>query len=256
MIFFGIDIRNQPVPYTYLALDATNQPVASGKCDRDDLLAVIASFEPVRVAINAPLNLNIGLLRRGGKKKSFPGRYPNMRAIEYAFAQHDIPIYHTPDEMRKCHLFMKLGIRLGRILTQQDFKRFPVEDTPKQFMEVPADVAYWALSSADIVDETNLIGRLQRQLILYDLYLPVKNPMNFFEEVTRYRLKHGLIPEEPVLSTEELNAWITAYTALLTVRTPEKIKILGNTEEGEIVLPTLPEHEKISDPTFQQSFFE
>ena len=46
----------------------------------------------------------------------------------------------------------------------------------------------------------SLEGRLQRQIILYEQGLRIKDPMDFFEEITRYKLAKGIWPTGFVIS--------------------------------------------------------
>jgi predicted RNase H-like nuclease len=61
--------------------------------------------------------------------------------------------------------------------------------------------------------------------------------MAFLEEITRHRLLHGLLPMELVLSQDELDALLAAYTAWLAAVRPDDVIRLGNRQEGFITLP-------------------
>ncbi len=43
----------------------------------------------------------------------------------------------------------------------------------------------------------------------------IKDPMEFFEEITRHRLLKGVLPEEFIYSAEELDAMVAAFTAYM-----------------------------------------
>jgi hypothetical protein len=74
-------------------------------------------------------------------------------------------------------------------------------------------------------------------LILYDRKVKVPDPMRFFEEITRFRLLNGILPEEGLYSAEELDALVAAYTAWQAALNPEQVTLLGDPQEGQIVLP-------------------
>ena len=65
----------------------------------------------------------------------------------------------------------------------------------------------------------------------------IRDPMNFFEEITRHKLLRGLLPLEQVYAAEELDAIAAAYVAFVAGRHSERILKLGDPEEGQIFLP-------------------
>ncbi len=83
----------------------------------------------------------------------------------------------------------------------------------------------------------SLEGRLQRQIILYEQGLRIKDPMDFFEEITRYKLLKGILPMELLYAPEQLDALAAAYTAWLAVHKQEDVFMLGDAKEGRMVLP-------------------
>ena len=85
--------------------------------------------------------------------------------------------------------------------------------------------------------KASLEGRLQRQLILYERGIRIKDPMDFFEEITRYKVIKGDWPLELLYSPEQLDALVAAYTAWLAVNKAENIFMIGDAKEGRIVLP-------------------
>jgi predicted RNase H-like nuclease len=82
-----------------------------------------------------------------------------------------------------------------------------------------------------------LEGRIQRQLILHALNINVPDAMLFFEEITRHRLLNGILPSENLYSPGELDALVAAYTAWLAANQPDKVCLVGDPHEGQIVLP-------------------
>ena len=67
-----------------------------------------------------------------------------------------------------------------------------------------------------------LEGRLQRQLVLFEQDMGIKDPMEFFEEITRHRLLKGILPIECIYTSEELDALVAAFTAYLAVNQPRR----------------------------------
>jgi hypothetical protein len=78
---------------------------------------------------------------------------------------------------------------------------------------------------------------LQRQLVLYERGVRLKDAMNFFEEITRFRLLKGILPVEQIYTAEMLDVLAAAYTAWLAGHHPERLTHVGEAEEGQITLP-------------------
>jgi predicted RNase H-like nuclease len=83
----------------------------------------------------------------------------------------------------------------------------------------------------------SLEGRLQRQLVLYEHGLCIKDPMDFFEEITRYKISKGILPMELLYLPDQLDALAAAYIARLAVKKEEDVFAIGDTKEGMVVLP-------------------
>jgi hypothetical protein len=107
------------------------------------------------------------------------------------------------------------------------------------------------------MDKGTLEGCLQRQMILFDKGVRIKDPMAFFEEVTAHRLMHGRLPEDMVYSLGELNAVAAAFTAWLAATRPSQVIRLGAVDEGQAVFPSSPEFENAAQnlATFHQNSF-
>jgi hypothetical protein len=90
----------------------------------------------------------------------------------------------------------------------------------------------------------SLEGKIQRQLALQARGIPVPDAMEFFEEVTRYRLLSGKLPLEKMLAPAMLNSLAAAYTAWTAANRPGECTLLGEPEEGMIILPAF----KKNDP--------
>jgi hypothetical protein len=110
-------------------------------------------------------------------------------------------------------------------------------------LETQTDAVFHLTTGFAPVEDKLLEGRLQRQLLLHEHNLPVIDPMDLFEEITRFRLLKGELAINNVLSTGELNALTAAWLAWLAVNEPEKIQKFGVAEEGEIYLPLAKEEQ-------------
>jgi predicted RNase H-like nuclease len=117
------------------------------------------------------------------------------------------------------------------------FQRFPTENASHQFLETYPHAAFTVLLGHHPLPKQTLEGRLQRQLLLYEKNLHLPDPMRFFEEVTRYKVLQGNFPMDLVLIPNELDAAIAAYCAWLAHHDPSSVSLIGDPEEGQILIP-------------------
>jgi hypothetical protein len=103
-----------------------------------------------------------------------------------------------------------------------------------QWSKVNADETFATFLQKKLLSRRTLEGRIQRALILYDQGMQIKDPMEFFEEITRYKLIQGILPLETLYTAKELDALVAGYVAWLTVRRPGQVEILP----GNMLLPT------------------
>ncbi len=67
----------------------------------------------------------------------------------------------------------------------------PSEDTTHVWLETHPHAAFCALLGQLPLPKPTLEGRLQRQIVLYEQGMGIKDPMGFFEEITRHKLVAG-----------------------------------------------------------------
>ena len=121
---------------------------------------------------------------------------------------------------------------LKRKFLHAGFKPFSHKSSPKQWMETNAQDCFHALSGHKLFPRRALEGRLQRSAILYEQGLQITDPVDMFEEITRYKLVQGILPLENLPSANELDALVAAYLAWMSINRP------GQTvPKGEFVLP-------------------
>jgi hypothetical protein len=78
---------------------------------------------------------------------------------------------------------------------------------------------------------------LQRQSILFDKGLRINDAMEFFEEITRFKLMQGILPDDKLYSPEQLDVLVAAYTAWVVANRPGEVANVGDESEGQILLP-------------------
>lgn len=241
-LFIGIDPPSGEKSLTYAALDKDLNLIALGRKDLTGVVAFVGGQKAAHVGVNAPRRLNQGLMKMDSIRDALnprpnPGRYTAYRVAEYNLIQKNIRIPKTPDKINLCSGWMKNGFLLYKRLEELGFKDFPAEDHKYQMLEVYPHAAFSALLKKIPFLKKTLEGRLQRQLLLHSLSVNVPDPMKLFEEITRYKIIQGQLPLDVLFSVEELEALIAAYLAWMAALEPEEITLVGERNEGEVVIP-------------------
>jgi len=102
----------------------------------------------------------------------------------------------------------------------------------KHWFETDAQECYREWIGQPPLSRRILEGRLQRSLILHEHGLRIKDPMDVFEEITRFKLIRGTFRIENVYSAKQLDALMVAHLAWMSVNRPDQVV----TKEG-LVLP-------------------
>lgn len=241
----GIDILSSRRPFSYAALDSSRRVLALGQGQILEILAFTSGQEQAVVALNAPLAPNQGLMRQDHVRQQLPhppapGRWMEMRVAEYLLHSEGFTIPHTPTHANQCQVWMQQGFTLVQNLSSYHYQAYPAPEAALQLLETQTDALFQRLLGQPPAEARTLEGRLQRQLALLDHGVPVQDPMKLFEEVTRFRLLHGQLSLNDVLSAGELNALAAAYLAWLAVYQPDQIQKFGMFGDGEIFLPVAP----------------
>ena len=238
--FIGIDSSGGRHPFTYAALDEDCQLVALAAGEIDDVLAFLGGQQATFVAVNAPYCPNKGLVRKKLEEQSLtPGhlRGADMRLAEYELRQRGISVSPTSSRTESCAAWMQIGFHFYRKLKGMAFKPYPSENATHMWLETHPHAAYCALLGQLPLPKPTLEGRLQRQLVLYEQDMGIKDPMEFFEEITRHRMLKGVLPMELIYTAEELDAMVAAFTAFLAANHPDQVVWVGDMQEGQIALP-------------------
>ena len=118
-------------------------------------------------------------------------------------------------------------------LEKLSFRPYSTQNESRQWFKVNADESFITLLQKKLLPRRTLEGRIQRALVLYDRGLQINDPMEFFEEITRYKLIQGILPLENLYTSKELDALVAAYVAWMTVNKPGQFII-----QGEFILPS------------------
>ena len=238
--FLGIDLSGGRHPFTYAAIDEDCQLVALASGEMEEVLAFLGGQQETVVAVNAPHNPNIGLVRKQLEKQSLtPGhlRGSDMRMVEHDLRKCGISVSPTPSRPETCAAWIQSGFDFHRKLEGTGFKPYQSENATHQWLETHPHAAFCALLGRLPLPKPTLEGRLQRQLVLYEQDMGIKDPMGFFEEITRHRLLKGVLPVEAIYSSEELDALVAAFTAFQVTHNPKEVVWVGDELEGRIVVP-------------------
>jgi hypothetical protein len=240
--FLGIDPTAGQRPFVYAALGHDLRLMALGQGDMEEVLAFVAGQRQALVAVCAPRRPNLGLLARQEVRQSLlnpprPGRWLDFRLAEYLLRQHNISIPQTCAREENCPNWMQMGFILHRRLEELGYQPYPSENARRQVLEVYPHGCYAALLGLIPFPKYTLEGRLQRQLVLHEQKLNVPDPMRIFEEITRHRLLKGILPTDDIYNPGELDALVASFTAWVAASHPDQITRLGDSQEGQIILP-------------------
>lgn len=240
-LFIGIDLTSAHKSITYVALDKQLNLTAISASELDEVVAFAAGQQSAMVAINAPANVNKGLVKEKIKKEML-SPHKKMRSAEYRLGEYElktrgIAISGTPASVDACPAWMQVGFSLYKRLAKMGFNKYANEDQTHQIIETHPHASYCVLAGDIPLPKSTLEGKLQRQLLLYERGVKIKDPMDFFEEITRHKMIKGIWPHELLYSPEQLDALVAAYTAWLLVNRPEQTTSIGDGKEGLIYLP-------------------
>jgi hypothetical protein len=245
--YIGIDPSGSSKKMSYAALNQELRPIALGSGNLDDMLAFVGGQQNAFVAVNAPQGLNRGLLAKRNSKNPLspaPLHIDDYRLAEYELWRRAIHIYHTPGSTNDCKSWMRTGFLLYQRLNDMAYQAYPAKSAQKQYIEVSPQACYCVWLEQIPLPQRSLEGRLQRQLILYDLGLEIPDPMRYFEEITRHRLLQGRLPTGVPYSWPELDALAGAFAAWTAANHPDQATLVGQPDEGNILVPvgTLKSH--------------
>jgi len=230
----------------YAALDADLNLLALSRGDLAEVLAFCGGQKQAVVAVGAPCAPSLGLLQRPAYRATLPsalrpGRWQQGRVAEYLLRRRNLRMLPTPAEAEKAPSWVQESFRLCRQLEQMGYQPYHRQpDAAHQWLETYPHAGFAALLGHLPFSKGSLEGRIQRQLVLRDLGLPLPDPLRVFEEFTRHRLLQGVLPTENLLSPEELDVVLAAFTAYRAARLPDEVTVLGDPDEGQIVLPAAP----------------
>lgn len=242
-IYIGIDPTAGARPLTYAALNGSLDLVALGQADLNDTLAFVAGQRQALVAVSAPPRPNQRLMENAGMRARLnppprPGRWGDFRVAEYLLRRRHISCPKTPSKEADCPTWMQRGFQLYHRLEGLGCAAYPAR-TMLQWVEVYPHACYSVLLGQAPFPKSSFEGRVQRQLVLFEQGMDVRDPMLLFEEITRHHILHGVLPLEALHTAPALDALVAAYTAWRAVNHPQEVVLLGDPQEGQVLLPVV-----------------
>lgn len=240
-IYIGIDPTTGRKDFGYGVLDNHLNLIDLSDADMEEMVAYIDKYDSAYVAINAPRQVNTGVVKKKlaetTEKQGRSLRGADIRLAEYELRKLGISISGTPSQGKFCPAWMRAGFHLYQELSKIGYHPLGNGESSRVFIETHPHVCYSVLVEGTLFSKSTLEGRLQRQLILNNLNLRIVDGMDFFEEITRFKLLQGILPTDVLFSPDELDVLVATYTAWLSSNHPGEVIILGDKSEGQMVLP-------------------
>ena len=246
-VYIGVDLTSGRKALTYAALDHDLNLVALADAELEETLAFLAGQKSAVVAVNVPSHVNHGVVKKNLQTESLTPhsmQSAEMRVAEYELRRRGIAVRGTEAKESLCPAGVRVGFAFYRKLSKLGFESYPGDDVPHQWLETNSNACFCVLLGIRPLSKLTLEGRLQRELVLYELGLRIHDPMVFFEEITRHKLMNGLLPFELVHSSAQLDAMVAAYTAWQVMHKPAEAIRFGHRLEGFITLPVSALNEK------------
>jgi hypothetical protein len=239
--YIGIEPGDGRGGYLLAALDESQAILALSRGSLASALAYAAGQTQAVVAVSGPLGLGMGRLsceevRAALAPPPAAGEWLEGRVAEYLLACRGAPLMLAPQPGKRAPAAARRALELGQELRKLGFGS--PEQPGLELIEAQAEAGFWAwLGGLAPFAAGTLEGRIQRQLVLREQKLPVPDAMDFFEEVTRYKLLNGVLPDAHIYAQAELDALAAARLAWLAANQPEQLERVGDAEEGQILLP-------------------
>jgi len=239
-VYIGVGLTSGRKALTFAALDHDLNLIALADTGSDETLAFLAGQKSAVVAVNSPSHVNHGIVKKNFQTESLTPhsiRGSEMRIAEYELRRRGIPIRGTGAKESLCPAGVRAGFAFYKKLSKLGFESYPDGDVLHQWLETNSYACFCVLLGIHPLPTPTLEGRLQREVLLYELGLRINDPMIFFEEITRHKLMNGLLPFELVHSSVQLDAMVAAYTAWQVMHKPTDVIQFGHRLEGFVTLP-------------------
>jgi hypothetical protein len=233
-IFIGVDVSSAKLPYNVAVLNGTGDLLALEKCSLEEVVKYTAGYGSVVIAVNAPrflpaVRMDAHAFRDNLIPLPANGSYAGQRVAEYLLKTRIIRFSAIPAPPNQIPVWIRNGLRL--------YQHFDLMVKGRSVIEVNAQACYQSFLGIPPFKKSSIEGRIQRQLVLIDHGIKLTDPMEYFEEVTRHRLLHGILPDAMLYSARQLDALVAALMARMSYQVPAATVSIGDDSDGWIVLP-------------------
>jgi hypothetical protein len=236
--YIGIEPLANANAFAFVSLDEQLNLLAIGEGGLKDVFSYLIGQEALLVGVHAPgfLGKPVGQFPLSPDISAPPAK--SCRLCELQAWQESIPVEFTPAKASVFSAASRHGYQLLQMLQRYGFAFYNQNPANKILIETQPAACYYQLINTQPLPEDAFLGRLQRQLILHEHKLPVQDPMDFFEEITRHKIMMGKVSLKSFLLSQELNAMVIAYTAWLFHQQPDRSRLFGNDSDGVLILPS------------------
>lgn len=239
-VSIGIDPSASKKKITYAAIDNARNLIALGKASFEELFPHLQKKRDAVFVIGGPPRPNAGLMSNQDiRNAQIPipkeGMWDDLRLVEYQLLKKGYPIYKTSRTEERIKGWMENSFRLFKGLEADGISTFDEgRDAKGTFVEASPEACYLQWASHKLLPKRSLIGRMQRQLIIYELRIRISDPMIALEEITRNKIRQGKIPEGILYDHSELQAIALATLGWNLTFYPKRINLVGTDLEGKI----------------------
>jgi hypothetical protein len=239
--FAGIYLNRRRDQYLVCTVDQGLATAVLGAKSAVEFLDWLSESHPRCLAIAGPTQLGKGMLSdpTNRARHGFNARgksWSNWRVCEAVLRGRGMNLRRTPELDENVPGWLARTLQLKEKLHWLGYGVTTEEDSLK-LIEVNPYAGFATMLKRNPLSRNSLEGRLQRQLVLYLEGLDLYNPLDVLEEITRFHLLQGSIPQEGLHTAEQLDCLCAAFTAQMLMTQPDKILQVGDVEDGLITLP-------------------
>ncbi len=227
-VFIGVVINSNGRRFFWVALNKHKEILTFQKTSLEKLLVFIKSFPHVTIGLETP-----AIRSRHGKSV--------ISGLEFYSqpARSPLPAWQEIMENRNIHP----PVISSRV--KPDFQAPGIAEFYRQafmfehvnIIHVNAYCSLCCLLGQNPLPRSSLEGKIQRQLVLAEQGINLPDPMIYFEELTRFKLLHGVLPQKIILPLQEMNGLLCALTVWNTINQSESTLQIGNPPDSSITLP-------------------
>ena len=218
-MYIGVDVAAGKRPFTLAEVNQAGELISLTQCALDEVMT-ITNRPSVWIAVNA--------LRTAEKVKSgeMRGVGREVKSKQLFFQPLPVDLLKMSSYARNFHLLYAQLEQIPRI-----------DDEKARVIKINAVACFKLLLGGQLLPGAGYEGRIQRQLALIRQGIRLKDPMAFYEEITRRRLLQGDLPDNLLYRPVQLNALIAACMAWLARQDPQRVAYIGDEADGWIAIP-------------------